>query len=641
MISRAVIYARCSTEEESQKDALKKQVEEGKASVREKGWTLAGLYVESRSGTTTKGRSEYNRLYEDLTGDKFDIIVIKSQDRLMRNTKDWYLFVDRLLTEQKKLYIYIERKFYSTDDSLITGIKAILAEEYSRELSKKINNAHKNRQKEGKSFVFTNQTYGYRKMPDKSIAVEEKEAEMIRMIFELSASGYGTHCSAEILYRHGYRNHKGKRLGPSLIRNMIRNPIYKGTIVQNRQHYDFESKRVYKNPPSEWLFHENAVPRIVEDELFERANQGLDQRKQEGNRGGIYMRGSSPGKYDLSGKLICGFCKSPFYRTVRQNKNGKVTEWKCSNYLQNGRKSARMRREQLRKAGGWQPQPAEEGDERPEEGDADAGRREGCDNVHLDEKKLYGVLEQLCNRKYQNLEKDSLLKETLSILRKALSGSNTHLRKEGLENSLEKIIRQKDILLEKLLEGVIFDIDFKAKNEELESRKSEVEKELKAMEEALIQNTRLESRIESIRKKLEDGLIRQAQIADMVSNISRIEVFPAYMEVYFDSRALTGLGLENVSPMVRDETDRLTAVRVDQTCSTSHRPMAEAEKGKILSLMREKPETTAKEIAAKMDVNLSLIHRRIRELKKEGKVRYSSRGGRGKWQILVPFQDKT
>ena len=40
---------------------------------------------------------------EDLLKDKFDIIVIKSQDRLMRNTKDWYLFVDRLATEQKQL----------------------------------------------------------------------------------------------------------------------------------------------------------------------------------------------------------------------------------------------------------------------------------------------------------------------------------------------------------------------------------------------------------------------------------------------------------------------------------------------------------------------------------------------------------
>ena len=172
MILRAVIYARCSTEEESQKDALKKQVEEGKNCIHDNGWTLAGVYVESRSGTTTKGRSEYNRLCEDLASDRFDIIVIKSQDRLMRNTKDWYLFVDRLLTEQKKLYIYIERKFYTTDDALITGIKAILAEEYSRELSKKINNAHRNRQKHNGSVVLTSNTYGYQKMPDKSVAIE-------------------------------------------------------------------------------------------------------------------------------------------------------------------------------------------------------------------------------------------------------------------------------------------------------------------------------------------------------------------------------------------------------------------------------------------------------------------------------------
>ena len=142
MSERAVIYARCSTEEESQKDALVKQAQEARECVEKQGWILVDSYVESHSGTSTRGRTEYNRLYEDLLGDTFDIIVIKSQDRLMRNTKDWYLFVDRLTTSRKQLYMYIERKFYSTDDGLLTGIKAILAEEYSRELSKKIGRAH-------------------------------------------------------------------------------------------------------------------------------------------------------------------------------------------------------------------------------------------------------------------------------------------------------------------------------------------------------------------------------------------------------------------------------------------------------------------------------------------------------------------
>ena len=63
---RAVIYNRCSTEEESQKDALIKQVQESKRCVHEQGWELVDAYVEAKSGTTVKGRNEYNRLYQDL-----------------------------------------------------------------------------------------------------------------------------------------------------------------------------------------------------------------------------------------------------------------------------------------------------------------------------------------------------------------------------------------------------------------------------------------------------------------------------------------------------------------------------------------------------------------------------------------------
>ena len=153
MSLRAVIYARCSTEEESQKDALVKQAQEAEEWVRKKGWILVDSYIESRSGTSTKNRAEYNRLYGDLLRDRFDILVIKSQDRLMRNTKDWYLFVDRLCSAGKRLYMYLEQKFFTPDDALITGIKAILAEEYSRELSRKINNAHAHRQKTGRAVM--------------------------------------------------------------------------------------------------------------------------------------------------------------------------------------------------------------------------------------------------------------------------------------------------------------------------------------------------------------------------------------------------------------------------------------------------------------------------------------------------------
>ncbi len=112
-------------------------------------------------------RPEYMRLLSDMREPgKFDIIVIKSLDRLNRSAKNWYLFVEELVSNDKLLYVYMDRDFYKTDDNLMTGIKAILAEQYSRDLSRKINNAHRYRQKNGTTVLLNNNTYGYRKTPD-------------------------------------------------------------------------------------------------------------------------------------------------------------------------------------------------------------------------------------------------------------------------------------------------------------------------------------------------------------------------------------------------------------------------------------------------------------------------------------------
>ena len=75
-------------------------------------------------------------------------------------------------------------------------------------------------------------------------------------------------------------------------------------------------------------------------------------------------------------------------------------------------------------------------------------------------------------------------------------------------------------------------------------------------------------------------------------------------------------------------------LRAGQAYRTSHQPMMAEEKGIILGFMEQNPKVTAKEIAKEMGVNLSLVHRRIRGLKKEGKIRYSPPNGRGKWEAL-------
>ena len=69
-MTRAVIYCRCSTEEECQKDALIRQAAEARECVRRLNWSLEDEYIESRSGTSTRGREQYQRLFSDLLRDK-------------------------------------------------------------------------------------------------------------------------------------------------------------------------------------------------------------------------------------------------------------------------------------------------------------------------------------------------------------------------------------------------------------------------------------------------------------------------------------------------------------------------------------------------------------------------------------------
>ncbi len=610
MIPRAVIYARCSTEEESQKDALRKQVDEGRACVREMGWILADLYVESRSGTTTKGRSEYNRLYEDLAGDRFDIIVIKSQDRLMRNTKDWYLFVDRLLTQQKKLYIYIERKFYTTDDALITGIKAILAEEYSRELSKKINNAHKNRQKQNGPVVLTSHTYGYRKMPDKSVVIIEEEAQIKRRMYELCAAGFGSRTISAILKKEGITARNGKPFTDSAILRMIHNPLNKGTAVMNRLHYDFESKRILKMPKEEQYIYENKVPPIVSEELWEAANQEI-LRRAEIIKKGEKKRGRNPGKSQLSGKLFCGLCLSPYYRKTRRRYKDKavVYEWKCKKYLETGRNKEQADHPQLK--------------------EAELTAAEGCGNIHLDEEKLYQLLSEVCRNRYQT-DKERIVGKLVTLLKLVLKEKDDQPELDRENQKKEKLQEQMDILVEKLLDGIISNEIYQRKQKELEQVLAVVKDKIRELEQKRAKGDVLEDRLAQIERTLkEGGAVEKAAVAGMLGEVDKIWIYPEYMEIVFRLSKLNGIENPDMETGGHEN-----SMKIEYGNLFDYKARKKDEREGIVDLMRADPGITARRIADELGISLSGANYRIRALKKEGRIRFSGRGGKGEWEIL-------
>ncbi len=515
---RAVYYCRVSTDDENQATSITNQKEESINVIKENHWELIDGYVdEGTSGTTTKKRTEYNRLFKDMETDKFDIIVIKSQDRLMRNTKEWYFFIDKLVQYNKKLYFYLERKFYSPDDALITGIKAILAEDYSRSLSKNINNAHRKRQETGSNVVITSKTWGYDKI-NKTVVINEKEAEMVRFIYEMAVQNHGSRTIAKMLQDYGYYNHDGNKIAEQTVRRIIRNPLYKGTAVMNVFHKNFETKRTERNSQDKWIYHDHIVPAIVSEELWDQANKLMDKRSQKVITEDFKTKitGSKKNITPLTSKIECGLCQNVFWRSTSVTGKTPKVYWNCREYVQRGRKTKNAR--------------SPKGEKKSKYNVADSG----CDNIHIKESDMDHLIYELAQKIYAR-SKNNILSVATSILRQIMDDtSELDHQEKVLNDELYKMKSSREILLDKYLEGKIEDDIYSIKDSNLKDQMTKLEDELKMLYNKKSTISDKENRFHDLENELEAIADYDLSVDNMKNHIEKVIVYPSYMMFYFD-----------------------------------------------------------------------------------------------------------
>lgn len=511
-MERVGIYNRCSTEEESQLNALATQVLESREIAERNGWQVIEQYVESQTGTVAYKRREYQRLLVDMERNKFDIVMIKSIDRLMRSAKDWYFFLSRLTENGLKLYIYIEGKFYTTDDNLIAGIKAILAEDFSRELSKKIKNAHRRRQEKKSGCNITCAMFGWDKAGRDLYVVNEQEAEWYRTAFALAKEGKGFYTISNILYDLGARGKKGQKISEVQWRKMLYTPRAHGTVVLNTRTYNFDTKKYEEVPEKDWVIMENALPAIVSREYQEEVIELMRKRASGSRAKKSRTVHTGSGKYELSGKLQCAECGRYYYRTCYHSKAGKKTIWKCATFLENGR--------------------------------TDKGKRAGgCDNINLSEDNIFKSVEAALQNHCELLlgEEDKIVREFMRLLRKVMKEQAGKEELKRLEKEYQKLAHRREILLEKLLNGVIQDEDFKRYHEELADKINDMEARIDSIKQACLSYNHCETRLTAISQAVrQEGLIQKAQIKAALKDIHHIQVHrDGRLLVYFDEEGLT------------------------------------------------------------------------------------------------------
>ncbi len=95
---RVAAYCRVSTELEEQQSSYENQMRYYSDFIQSNpSYELVDIYAdEGLSGTSTKKRSEFNRMIEDCKAGKIDRILVKSISRFARNTLDCIRFVREL-----------------------------------------------------------------------------------------------------------------------------------------------------------------------------------------------------------------------------------------------------------------------------------------------------------------------------------------------------------------------------------------------------------------------------------------------------------------------------------------------------------------------------------------------------------------
>lgn len=456
-------YARVSTEKIEQQASIKHQEEHFEELIHSNNrWKFAGSYIDDGiSGMHADKREEFQRMLKDAKLGKIDMIITKEISRFARNTLDSIQYTRELLSYGVCVWFQNDGINTIDDDSEFRlTIMAGVAQDEIRKLSSRVKFGHAQSIKNG--VVLGHRMYGYSNNQGKLELVPE-EADMVRMIFQDYASGISTPRIEKKLWDMGYRSLKGGKINRDVIKNIIRNPKYKGYYCGGKvKVIDMFTKKQEFLPQSEWIMFKDdgsRVPQIIDETTWEKANAYLRERGE-----AIKSRRTSFKNENIfTGKLFCANEGAPYWMKQHYIRGKEDVRWVCSYKIKNGAAS--------------------------------------CDSFGLAESELKEIIAELINKSSENI--DSILEEYFEILQSSIKNIPDN------KNEISRLEKQIDLLKQKREKILEYNLDGKISDDEFISRNKEYVKQIKQIESHIleIQNTKspepVEIQLSAIKEQLE------------------------------------------------------------------------------------------------------------------------------------------
>lgn len=373
---KVAAYCRVSTDNEEQLTSYEAQVNYYTSYIANNPeYELAGIYAdEGITGTSTKKREQFNQMIEDCMDGKIDLIITKSISRFARNTLDCLNYVRQL--KNLGIGIFFEKENIDTLDSkgeVLLTILSSLAQDESRSISENSTWGIRRRFEQGKVTVNHKKFLGYdKKDDDGNLIINEKQAKIVRRIYDDFLNGMGPNRIAKELEEEGVKTWSDKtKWYESTIRKILSNEKYKGdALLQKTYTVDFlTKKRVENNGEVPQYYVEESHPAIIDKDTWEAVQLEMERRRlfcEEHNIKKLYY---STTDNPLSGRIICGKCGRAYGRKVWNSTDDDLRRivWRCNGkYTEKG--------------------------------------KVGCDNRHVDDEVFYKAFVETYNAVVENKE---------------------------------------------------------------------------------------------------------------------------------------------------------------------------------------------------------------------------------------------
>lgn len=258
-MERAVIYARVSSkDQETEGFSIPAQLKFLHEYALKKHYVIVKEFTDAETAKKS-GRTQFNEMISFIEKNGISHLLVEKTDRLLRNMSD-YVLIKRLISSSNvSVHLCKENAILGnqarSDEKLIFGIKAVMAENYIDNLSDEVKKGMSEKAAQG---VYPSWApYGYinaRENGKKIIKINSDEAPFVKKMFELYATGaYSLLSLKKKMLNDGMIYRGGKTLHKSKIELILKNEFYTGIFYWNGKKYENASHDAIINKE---LFHQ-------------------------------------------------------------------------------------------------------------------------------------------------------------------------------------------------------------------------------------------------------------------------------------------------------------------------------------------------------------------------------------------------